>query len=88
MRSEIMRLVHTRAHSVGLAVKFWPEILFAFASILVEFVHNQATDIVPIACKAAALAGVPSVCVSNFRYTSPIFFLLHQISLELRLSQT
>lgn len=30
-------------------------------------VNLVATDIVPIACKAAAEAGIPSVCVSNFR---------------------
>lgn len=29
---------------------------------------EQVSDIVPVACQAAAQAGVPSVCVSNFRY--------------------
>lgn len=31
-------------------------------------VNLVATDIVPIACKAAAEAGIPSVCVSNFSW--------------------
>lgn len=29
---------------------------------------EQVSDVVPVACQAAAQAGVPSVCVSNFRY--------------------
>ena len=37
---------------------------------------EQVSDIVPVACQAAAQAGVPSVCVSNFRYVS--LFLPHR----------
>jgi hypothetical protein len=40
------------------------QIIFIFFNI-----NDQVADIVPVACKAADLAGVPSVCVTNFRYT-------------------
>lgn len=30
---------------------------------------KQVSDIVPIACAAAAQAGIPSVCVTNFRFS-------------------
>ena len=33
-----------------------------------SFYPKQVSDIVPIACQAAAQAGIPSVCISNFRY--------------------
>jgi hypothetical protein len=40
-----------------------------------SFYPKQVSDIVPIACQAAAQAGIPSVCISNFRYI--ISFRLH-----------
>lgn len=30
---------------------------------------EQVSDVVPVACRAAADAGIRSVCVSNFRYS-------------------
>lgn len=29
---------------------------------------KQVSDVVPVACRAAADAGIRSVCVTNFRY--------------------
>lgn len=29
---------------------------------------RQVSDVVPVACRAAADAGIRSVCVTNFRY--------------------
>jgi hypothetical protein len=37
--------------------------------------HGQVRDIVPLAHKAADLAGVPSVCVAHFRYTYISFYI-------------
>lgn len=41
------------------------------------FIQNQVSDVVPVACRAAADAGIRSVCVTNFRYlcyTTTILF--------------
>uniref|UniRef100_A0A0V0HLQ2 Putative ovule protein n=1 Tax=Solanum chacoense TaxID=4108 RepID=A0A0V0HLQ2_SOLCH len=43
-------------------------------SIKADFV---VSDVVPVACRAAADAGIPSVCITNFRFSRLTPFLLH-----------
>lgn len=52
-----------------------------------SFYPKQVSDIVPIACQAAAQAGIPSVCISNFRYIISFWLLITMLFLPFNVGQ-
>lgn len=54
---------------VFLITLHWPfQVLRPLCVCVCVFIQNQVSDVVPVACRAAADAGIRSVCVTNFRY--------------------
>lgn len=54
-----------------------PKGLEELYDVYVYVFWKQVSDVVPVACRAAADAGIPSVCITNFRFSRLTPFLLH-----------
>lgn len=73
----------------GIFFSYFQEVFFAFScyvsprdleelyDVYVYVCWKQVSDVVPVACRAAADAGLPSVCITNFRFSCLTPFLLH-----------